>query len=208
MEQEIEQWRPNENLLEILVTMGITKNAAEIALYYTGNESADAAATFYFDNPDIEGTSLSVIGVSDEKDVKTVPKDEGDDSSEEDDSKNECVTCKMVFIINSALNMGIGKIAAQVAHASLGLYRNLIHDRNMTEELGAWEEYGEKKIVLKGTNDVHLQELQKLATEKNIHSYLVRDAGRTQIPEGSITVLGLFGEENLVNTVSGKLGLL
>ncbi|KAI4459495.1 peptidyl-trna hydrolase 2 [Holotrichia oblita] len=104
--------------------------------------------------------------------------------------------------------MGIGKIAAQVAHASLGLYRNLIHDRNMTEELGAWEEYGEKKIVLKGTNDVHLQELQKLATEKNIHSYLVRDAGRTQIPEGSITVLGLFGEENLVNTVSGKLGLL
>lgn len=66
----------------------------------------------------------------------------------------------------------------------------------------------EKKVVLKGTNDVHLQELQKLATEKNMHSYLVRDAGRTQIPEGSITVLGLFGEENLVNSISGKLGLL
>lgn len=91
------------------------------ALYYTGNESADAAASFYFDNPDIEGTSLSVINYSDDKEVKVATKEEGDDSSEEDDSRNEC-NCKMVFVINTALNMGIGKIAAQVKLYLLSIY--------------------------------------------------------------------------------------
>lgn len=68
--------------------------------------------------------------------------------------------------------------------------------------------FREKKIVLKGENHLHLQELQRQAEVRNIHSYLVHDAGRTQIPPNSVTVLALFGEEAMVNTVSGGLQLL
>ena len=34
----------------------------------------------------------------------------------------------MVFVVNSELKMGVGKVAAQVAHAALGLHRTLLDD--------------------------------------------------------------------------------
>ena len=38
--------------------------------------------------------------------------------------------------------------------------------------------------------------------------YLVRDAGHTQVAAGSKTVLSIFGKENDVNQITGKLKLL
>lgn len=68
--------------------------------------------------------------------------------------------------------------------------------------------FREKKIVLKGNSTEHLQELFGKAKELNVPCYLVSDAGHTQIPAGSITVLSLFGEENHVNAITGGLNLL
>lgn len=66
----------------------------------------------------------------------------------------------------------------------------------------------EKKVVLKGNDHVHLQELHEKAKSANIPSYLITDAGKTQIPPNSITVLSLFGSEDEVDKITGKLGLL
>uniref|UniRef100_A0A8C5PWS9 peptidyl-tRNA hydrolase n=1 Tax=Leptobrachium leishanense TaxID=445787 RepID=A0A8C5PWS9_9ANUR len=78
---------------------------------------------------------------------------------------------------------GRGKVAAQVGH-------------------------GAKKVVFQGSNMAHLLELQALDISMNLPTYVVQDAGRTQIGTGSYTVLAIMGEEDFVNLVTGKLKLL
>lgn len=50
--------------------------------------------------------------------------------------------------------------------------------------------------------------LFKKAENQKIPCYLVRDAGHTQIAPNSLTVLSLFGLDNDVNEITGKLKLL
>lgn len=50
---------------------------------------------------------------------------------------------KMVLIVNKELNMGVGKIGAQCAHAALGLYKVLLEDQSKYGEmLLSWEQFG------------------------------------------------------------------
>ena len=47
---------------------------------------------------------------------------------------------EMVFVVNKELGMGVGKAAAQVAHACLGLYRQLLQNQMAYgEKLLQWE---------------------------------------------------------------------
>lgn len=48
---------------------------------------------------------------------------------------------KMIFVVNKSLKMGVGKIAAQVGHACLGLYRDMI-ESSMEYDFNQWEESG------------------------------------------------------------------
>jgi len=209
-------WQPKEELVDVLLGMGISRNAAERALLNTNNSSADLAAAWLFDNP---GLSNSEDPLSEEEIKKcTASLINVEESSEEDDDEIELPEgydgpYKMVFVINTELKMGVGKIAAQVAHASLGLYRVLI-DKEMQEskELGPltqWEEYdGSRKIALKGESKQHLLDLKAAATAAGLLCHIVRDAGHTQVAPGSHTVLSIFGKEEELNQVTGKLKLL
>ena len=52
---------------------------------------------------------------------------------------------KMVFAVDISLGMGIGKIAAQVAHAGVGLYRHMIlaaGDGRLQSMVALWQEMG------------------------------------------------------------------
>ena len=51
-------------------------------------------------------------------------------------------SCKMIFVMNNSLNMTPGKIAAQVAHAALGLYRLLRKYESRRHLLQMWESEG------------------------------------------------------------------
>ncbi|CAL4098506.1 unnamed protein product, partial [Meganyctiphanes norvegica] len=114
-----------------------------------------------------------------------------------------------INVAGDALNIGLIIINFQVGHASLGLYRILLEDKEKYQaSLEEWEEFGEKKITLKGKNSHELLELQKKAIANDLPTYMVQDAGRTQIPSGSTTVLAIFGDEEAVNEVTGKLRLL
>uniref|UniRef100_A0A8D0L729 peptidyl-tRNA hydrolase n=1 Tax=Sphenodon punctatus TaxID=8508 RepID=A0A8D0L729_SPHPU len=115
---------------------------------------------------------------------------------------------KMVFVVNMELAMGTGKIAAQVGHAAVGLYQQMQEIAADREMASRWDEHGAKKVVLQGSNTAHLLELQALALSLELPVYLVQDAGRTQVPVGSQTVLAIMGEEEIVNRVTGKLKLL
>jgi len=100
---------------------------------------------------------------------------------------------KMVLIVRQDLGMGVGKIAAQVGHAVLGAYQNILESQDVKhkEALYNWEENGQAKIVLKIKNKEEMLEVSKKAKQAGLNSYLVADAGRTQIEPGSLTVLAV-----------------
>ncbi|CAG5984622.1 unnamed protein product [Menidia menidia] len=100
------------------------------------------------------------------------------------------------------------EVAAQVGHAAVGLYQALQERNSWREMAWKWDHSGAKKVVVQGTNMAHLLELQALAMSLNLPTYLVQDAGLTQVESGSRTVLAVMGEEETVNKVTGSLNLL
>ncbi|MCP9264738.1 hypothetical protein DINM_022884 [Dirofilaria immitis] len=115
---------------------------------------------------------------------------------------------KMVFVVNMSLKMGAGKLAAQVGHATLNVYRLVQRSEDGQHALDAWRMSGEMKVVVKGHSTEMLLDLFKQAKDSGLFAYIVSDAGRTQIPVGSRTVLGIFGPTHLVDIVTGELKLL
>ena len=111
---------------------------------------------------------------------------------------------KQVMVVRTDLKMGKGKIAAQCCHGSIGSYK-----RSSKEKIRKWENDAYAKVVCKVKSLDELLALKRLADEKNITSYLVIDAGRTQIPTSSVTVLALGPDEDeIIDEVTGDLKLL
>ncbi|KAI8478708.1 PREDICTED: probable peptidyl-tRNA hydrolase 2 [Branchiostoma belcheri] len=186
---EQQEWTPNPEVMKQLTAMGIDQKDAENALFYTGNSSAEIALAWLFD----PGQSL-----------------EGEEPPPYEATGTHTNHYKMVFVVNTDLQMGVGKIAAQVAHACLELYRTVQRSRHtaMLLQYGSTPGEGEMKIVLKGDNVAQLEELASKATALNLPNCIIQDAGRTQIPAGSKTVLGIMGKVETVDQVTGQLELL
>lgn len=110
---------------------------------------------------------------------------------------------KQAIVVRSDLGMGTGKLAAQVAHASLKAY-----DAASDEARSAWTDGGQKKIVLKGTSADQLEELADQARIDGVVHALVRDAGHTQLDPGTLTALAVGpAPEPDVDRVTGDLSL-
>ncbi|XP_062583383.1 probable peptidyl-tRNA hydrolase 2 [Saccostrea cucullata] len=191
-------FQPNEDIVNILTSLGFSRNASIKALYYTGNSNADLAAAWVIENQhrsDIDSP---------------LNEDESDDHGDEAGYLPEGVDFyKMVFVVNSELDMGVGKTAAQVAHAALGLHRTLLDDpQKYGQMLMSWEQFGETKIVTKGDNTAQLMSLAEKASNLDLPHYIVHDAGKTQIPSGSTTVLAIMGNLEVVDSITGSLKLL
>lgn len=96
---------------------------------------------------------------------------------------------KQVIIIRMDIEMSRGKMAAQAAHASLMSYFEAEkQDKSITKE---WLSEGEKKIVLKVSDEEALVKLFKAFQFKKVPCALVSDAGLTQLPPGTKTALGI-----------------
>jgi peptidyl-tRNA hydrolase len=94
-----------------------------------------------------------------------------------------------VLCVNSSLQMGKGKIGAQCGHATLGAYK--LAEKCCKSALGYWEIIGQAKIAVKVDDDDSMVEIMKQAKSRGLVTYMVQDAGRTQIPAGSKTVLAI-----------------
>ena len=71
-----------------------------------------------------------------------------------------------------------------------------------------WYNDGQKKVVVKGTNESLLRELQQHARDIGLTCSLVSDAGLTEVPPGTITCLGIGpASESKVNEITGNLSL-
>ena len=68
--------------------------------------------------------------------------------------------------------------------------------------------FREKMVVVKGESTQHLRDLHLMAEDLELPSFLVKDAGITQVPSGAVTVFGVFGEDDDVNKITGRLKLM
>jgi peptidyl-tRNA hydrolase len=80
-------------------------------------------------------------------------------------------------------------VAAQCGHATLGAYKRSV--KRNAEAVKAWSIAGQTKIAVKCPDENELHAIEKRATEMGLISYLVADAGRTQIEAGTETVLAI-----------------
>ncbi len=114
---------------------------------------------------------------------------------------------KQVIIVRKDLKMGVGKLAAQVAHASLSAAEK---SKRINRELyNRWIDEGQAKIVLRVYSLDELLSIKKEAEAFDLPVALVHDKGLTQLEEGTITCLGIGPvEEAVIDKVTGKLKLL
>lgn len=114
---------------------------------------------------------------------------------------------KMVFIVNHGLKMGKGKIAAQVGHGAVKATLDAANRHPLLVE--SWLASGQKKICVKGDNAAHLETLEREAQRLKIPTARIHDAGHTQIPSGSLTVVALGpAEPSQLEPITGPLKLL
>lgn len=114
------------------------------------------------------------------------------------------ITLKQVIIIISDLGMSRGKLAAQACHASLGAYK-----RVEEHKIKKWELEGEKKVIVQVNSQEDLFEVYELVKAAGIPSYLVTDAGHTELPPSTVTCLGVGPEEDdTIDKITQDLKLL
>jgi PTH2 family peptidyl-tRNA hydrolase len=110
---------------------------------------------------------------------------------------------KQAIVARTDLGMGQGKLAAQVAHASLSAYEDA-EERTRS----AWKGGGQKKVVLQADGEQALFEFAEAASAEGLPNAVVRDAGHTQLDPGSVTALAVGpGEVDAVDRVTGDLSL-
>ena len=111
---------------------------------------------------------------------------------------------KQVIVVNGALRLPIGKLAAQVAHAAVAAL--LSAD---TPTLEAWLEAGMPKIVLRANDATQVQALADAARAAGLPSAVIHDADKTVIAAGTLTCAGIGpATSEAIDAITGKLSLL
>lgn len=113
---------------------------------------------------------------------------------------------KLVVVVRKDLVLTPGKMAVQVAHASVTCALQCKKEKERWFK--AWYGEGQKKVVVKVSTLRDLYELKTLAETLGITTSLVQDAGLTEVPPGTVTCLGIGpGPDPEIDKVTGSLPL-
>ena len=113
---------------------------------------------------------------------------------------------KQVIVVRTDLDMGKGKIAAQVGHACVLGAENV--RKSHPDWFAEWWK-GQEKIVVKIPNLKELENVKKHAIDLNLPWSEVTDAGHTQIAPGTTTCISIGpAPEDLIDKVTCDLKLL
>jgi len=114
---------------------------------------------------------------------------------------------KQVIVVREDIKMSKGKLAAQVAHASV--IASEIARREHEEWWRYWWREGQKKVVLGVKSEEELMEIYTKAKHAGLPTSLVEDMGLTEIPPGTRTAVGIGpAPEELIDNITGHLKLL
>ena len=110
---------------------------------------------------------------------------------------------KQVIVVNQALELPPGKMAAQVAHAAVGAFLQARRQAQI-----GWLEAGMPKIVLRCGSQEELLAILAQAQAAGVASMLVRDAGRTVVQAGTPTCVGIGPDRaESIDAITGELSL-
>lgn len=113
----------------------------------------------------------------------------------------------MVLVTRKDLKLSSGKLAAQAGHAAVNCA--LTARKLKPKILEEWRNTGSRKIVCQVSNLGAMKRLYGEARELGLISEMIKDAGRTEIPTGTITLLGLGpGPRRLIDELTRSLPLV
>jgi PTH2 family peptidyl-tRNA hydrolase len=102
------------------------------------------------------------------------------------------------------LKLPRGKLAAQVAHASVAALLEATADARR-----AWLAAGMPKVVLRCESEQELLVLEASAERAGLPNALIRDAGHTVLDPGTVTCLGLGPAQSAaIDALTGELKLV
>lgn len=117
---------------------------------------------------------------------------------------------KQVLIANMAVPMGIGRLAAQMAHASIAVFLDMgewvDHDvfeiGNISSDMQYWMKESFTKIACKAWGKTALYDLEQEAIDADIPCALITD-------DGHVTALAIGPAESYrIDMITGGLPLL
>ncbi|MGC9118388.1 MAG: peptidyl-tRNA hydrolase Pth2 [Thermoproteus sp.] len=115
---------------------------------------------------------------------------------------------KMTIVVRADLSMSCGKAAAQVGHAAVECTLKALNSGRWRKWAEDWLAEGQKKVVLAAYSQEEIFELEGKAQSLGLPAEVIRDAGLTELPPGTITALCVGpGPDELVDAVTGRLKL-
>jgi len=111
---------------------------------------------------------------------------------------------KQAIVFRKDLKLSTGKRVVQGCHAAVEVLA-----RAAPADVAAWKQEGGKKVVLEVADEAALVQLFQDAKDLKLPAALIKDAGLTEIPPGTITAVGLGPvETGKIDKLTGKLPLL
>jgi peptidyl-tRNA hydrolase, PTH2 family len=114
---------------------------------------------------------------------------------------------KQVIVFRSDLKLSKGKIAAQAGHAAVSAAEEA--RKRHRDWWESWLFEGQRKIAVKVKNEAELSELESEADDLGLPYAMIVDRGLTEIPEGTVTCLGIGpAPAQKIDRLTGNLQLL
>lgn len=113
---------------------------------------------------------------------------------------------KQVIVVRKDLKISCGKLAVQVAHASLESAE--VARRKFPDIFKKWRDEGGKKVVVYVGSEQELISVYNKASDLGLPTVLIRDAGLTELEPGTPTAVGIGPyEDKEIDKITGELRL-
>ncbi len=116
------------------------------------------------------------------------------------------VELKQILILRKDLKMSKGKAAAQASHAAVSAAIKIM--RQNPTLFNQWWNGGQMKVVLAVDSEAQLEEIEARIRRQGVFVSKINDAGRTQLPPGTTTAIGVGPHNQLeVEKITSTLKL-
>ncbi len=111
---------------------------------------------------------------------------------------------KQVILVREDLKLPKGKLAVQVAHASV----EAVHRSDKTT-IKEWRSEGMKKVVLKINDLGELHKYEQMAKDAGLITAVITDAGLTTVAPGTTTCLAIGPNLEIeIDKITGQLKIM